>query len=250
VSSKPYHEWGTELILVDKEEANHIRLQHVLLTPDGPLKHWNQEWIFGAKNKLNFLGNNHWKLEPITSKEPTWLQRVYQVDDSPQYECAAPWVHTQEGKAYWECQTPSPLPRREFSQRSDYNILDRGNKQVLTADGWVHEQKNSKLKTDGDHVSLIAKEEGANTYTRLADSECAAGAQWWDENKKVWHGIQDAWAGVYAHHPDLKLKANIDGQTLWMRLYDLADQYVQKTNYNPEQLKIDAAMIIDQYIID
>ncbi len=80
------------------------------------------------------------------------------------YEGSATWVHV-DGKSYWENTTDAPLPRREFSKRSDYNVMTRRNRQEITDYGWVHEQDNDKvLREDSDKV--IAGEKEWNTYTK------------------------------------------------------------------------------------
>ena len=66
----------------------------------------------------------HWgyrKLSKALAAKGTWTQKVFQVDDSPRYEGYATWVHV-DGRHYWDSQTDGPLPRREYSKRSDYNV--------------------------------------------------------------------------------------------------------------------------------
>jgi hypothetical protein len=67
-----------------------------------------------------------------------------QVDDSPRYESIGTWVHV-DGRHEWQSKTDSPLPRREFTKRSDYNVLRRGNRIYLTPQGWMFEQDNKKI---------------------------------------------------------------------------------------------------------
>ena len=98
-----------------------------------------------------------------------WTQKVYQVDDSPRYEGSASWIH-RDGKSYWENTTPAPLPRREFSKRSDYNVTMRGNRHEITSDGWVHDQDNKKIQKEDDSQFVLAHEKGYSTYTKVPDS--------------------------------------------------------------------------------
>ena len=116
------------------------------------------------------------------------------------------------------------MPRREFSKRSDYNVLDRRNRHIITADGWLHEQDNRKLIVNAQGVTEIAQEKGMDTYRKVDASRCAGARAEWNKTKNVWHVIQDMWAHVEADHPVLKLKGTVDGKTLWERLFALADE--------------------------
>lgn len=249
ISSKPYHEWGVEWVELDFDSQNEVHLQHILVTPHGPLKHWRQEWKRNPTHAMYFAGNNSWVTKTVSKPiENLWLQRVYQVDDSPRYECAAPW-HIAQSDAAWSCKAWSPLPRREFSQRDDYNVLDRGNFVVVNSKGWVHHQYNDKILLKSDTLAIIAKEKGANSYEKIDDAQCASAKQWWADNKSVWHNIQATWKHIYAEHPNLKLKAKVDDKVLWMHLFELADAYSLKT-YDPKALQKEAHDIIHKFIID
>lgn len=247
ISSAPYHEWGTEWIELDLATQDEVHLQHILITPHGPLKHWRQEWQKNPTQLMSFKGDNTWKTEAIQKPAADlWVQKVFQVDDSPRYECASPWTAGKDGYS-WNCQAWSPLPRREFSQRSDYNVLDRGNFVVLNSKGWIHFQYSDKVVSDATGVKVIAKEKGANTYTKIADSECAAAQAYWKENKAIWHDIQAMWKHIYSHHPDLKFKSQVNGKTMWMSLFELADVYAKKTEYDSKALQKEAHDVIHTY---
>lgn len=248
ISSKPYHEWGTEYVEVDFESEDEIHLQHVLITPHGPLKHWRQEWKRNPSKVLAFKGDNTWESNAVAKPtEELWLQRVYQVDDSPRYECAAPWKISEQD-AVWSCKTWSPLPRREFSQRSDYNILDRGNFVGVDSKGWTHFQYNDKIIYKDNQCTMIAKEKGANTYTKIDSATCESAQKWWKENKAVWHDIQTVWREIYETKSNIKLKAKVDDKVLWMHLFELADSYGKETSYDSKALQKDAYAIIQKFM--
>ncbi len=258
VRSKEYLEYALEWVELDQDSGDEIALQHVLVTPDGVQKHWRQEWSYQPSKLLEFQGNSTWKtnfLEAVAT-QGMWAQRVYQVDDSPRYECAAPWVQYTspkgEKKSYWECEANAPLPRREFSQRSDYQILKRRNRHEIVAKGWTHEQDNSKMKfanaTDIQSLlSEIAREKGEDTYTKVDDARCASAKQYWSKNKEIWHAIQDMWKHIQGHHPQFTLKGKLNGQTLWMALFNLADR-AATTAMNTSQVKEQAHDLIHEYM--
>src|SRR5690606_32808183 len=131
-----------------------------------PMKHWRQEWKVDPSKMMSFKGNNYWETEAIEGGKNVWLQRAYQVDESPRYECAATWELSSDHAA-WGCKAWSPLPRREFSKRSDYNVLDRGNFVVVNNSGWAHHQRNDKVSVKGTSAQIIAREVGVNTYEKI-----------------------------------------------------------------------------------
>lgn len=260
IHSKEYQEHGLELVELDQDSGDEIALQHILLTPDGVQKHWRQEWSFEPTKLLQFKGNLTWDTQVLeqTSTKGMWAQRVYQVDDSPRYECAAPWVQCMmpngQMKSYWECEANAPLPRREFSQRSDYQILKRLNRQEITSTGWTHEQDNSKMKladaTDiNSLLSEVAREKGEDTYTKVDDSRCAPAKDYWKQNKEVWHGIQAMWKHIASHHPTLKFKAKMNGQTLWMALFEFADR-AMASSMTTVQVQEQAHDLIHEFMIE
>ena len=207
------------------DEKNKISIQHLLQVgnPTSPhiVKHWRQDWFYENKDFYMFNGENEWLFEQKSKKDVDnqWTQKVYQVDDSPRYEGTATWVHV-DGKSYWENTTTAPLPRREYTKRSDYNVTLRGNRHEITNYGWLHEQDNSKIiRTSGNEDIELAKEKGYNTYVRLDDSKCAAAKKWWEENGAKWKIVRDKWSQVYAINTDLNLETKVENKALYKHLF-------------------------------
>ena len=153
-------EWG-QLIVDDK---NKISIQHLLIVGSKQfptiVKHWRQDWIYQNTNLYVYDKNDKWSFKSLEKNDVKgqWTQKVFQVDDSPRYEGSASWVHV-DGKSYWENTTPAPLPRREFSKRSDYNVTLRGNRHEIIDEGWIHDQDNKKIqKDDAGNESVLAHE--------------------------------------------------------------------------------------------
>ncbi len=256
IRSKEYFERGLEWIEVDTTPTpGEIGLKHVLITPDGIIKHWRQEWAVEPTSLLEFLGKNKWKASSVnvSQTQGMWAQRVYQVDDSPRYECVAPWI-THSGQESWECTANAPLPRREFSKRSDYEILKRRNRHQNFSWGWLHEQDNVKLKMTEQGLIRIADEKGLDTYRRVEDSKCVSAKIWWGKNKAVWHVIQEMWAHIRSHHSILEFRSNVNGKTLWMGLFELADQFQKEVELtgilDQARLKKTSHDLIHQYLIE
>lgn len=225
VMSTPYKTGGLEWVVVDEDAPGRVELQHLLVLSSATvMKHWRQEWSYEPAELFEFKGSDSWIKAPLASSDRAgrWRQRVLQVDDGPRYECAAPWVRW-GGVRYWECRAWSPLPRREFTRRSDYQVLDRRNRQELTASGWTHEQDNAKLKLVEGKAEELAWEKGRNGYARVADERCEPARKWWKENAARWSEIRAAWADVYAGAARLDLSPKPGEKPLWDEMTALAE---------------------------
>lgn len=109
-----------------------------------------------------------------------------------------------------------------FSIVSDYNVTLRINRHEITPIGWVHDQDNDKIIRSSERYDvLLAKEKGFNSYTKIDDSKCIYGQDWWSENKEKWSVIRSVWDQVYTSGENLSLKEQIDGVRLYQELYDL-----------------------------
>lgn len=222
-----YRSGGLEYAFVVEETEDKVVLQHLLVIGDTMIvKHWRQDWLYEHGQLYTYDKNNTWAYTELSDDAVAgkWTQKVYQVDDSPRYEGTATWVHVDD-RHYWESTADAPLPRREFSKRSDYNVLTRRNRHEITADGWVHEQDNDKIvREDGEDV-LIAREKGWNTYTKVADDKCAVAATWWENNQAFWADVRAVWDELFAHKETLALNMKVDDQILFSRLFEIGDRY-------------------------
>ncbi len=226
-ASKVKNDKALEWVQVVEDSPSKISLQHILIIGDSAnhyiVKHWRQDWLYENKDFMMYNYDNNWtyiEKAPI-NVAGQWTQKVFQVDDSPRYEGSATWVHV-DGKSYWENETSAPLPRREYTKRSDYNVTLRRNRHEITPLGWIHDQDNDKIIRSEEGVDLIlAKEKGFNSYTKIDDSKCVYGQEWWDENKDKWAVIREVWDEVYTSGEDLYLKQEVDGVRLYQELFGL-----------------------------
>ena len=217
---------GLEWAELVTDEDDKIVIQHILQVgnPAKPMivKHWRQDWLYENTDLYTYNADNHWA---YVTKEPSevqgqWTQKVYQVDDSPRYEGSASWVHV-DGKSYWENTTPAPLPRREYTKRSDYNLTLRGNRHEITENGWIHDQDNAKvIREKGQEDVVLAMEKGYNTYVKVPDARCAAAAEWWQKEQDRWALVRDKWDEVFARKQDLVLEEKVDNKVLHKHLSD------------------------------
>ncbi|WP_299667571.1 DUF6607 family protein [uncultured Polaribacter sp.] len=223
--SKTKIDKGLEWAGLITDDKNKISIQHILQVgnPAKPMiiKHWRQDWLYENTHFYRYNGDNNWTFEKKDQKsvKKQWTQKVYQVDDSPRYEGSGTWVHV-DGKSYWENETTAPLPRREYTKRSDYNITLRGNRHEITNYGWVHDQDNSKIiREAGKEDVVIANEKGYNTYKKVADIRCKAAKDWWIANTNKWQLVRSKWDEVYERNTNLTLATKVDNKPLYKHLF-------------------------------
>jgi len=215
----PQRSGGTELVEVVRDDGDTIVLQHILVMKMGEdvhvIKHWRQDWHYQPASLLRYRGNGRFEteaLDPATAAG-AWSQVVYEVDDAPRYAGIGRWRH-EAGVDAWESDlTRRPLPRREFTKRSDYQALDVVNRHTLTPAGWVHEQDNTKLvlHADGSEQAL-AREHGVNSYTRITDHDFGPGREYWRKTQAYWADVRAEWARGFALHPSFVLSPEPNGE--------------------------------------
>ena len=241
-ASKVKHETALEWAQLIEDGSDKISIQHLLIVGKGHIvKHWRQDWLFENTKLYDYNGFEDWKFKslPKDKVKGQWTQKVYEVDDKPRYEGSSSWIHA-DGRHYWENTTNAPLPRREYTQRSDYNITKRTNVHEIIKDGWIHDQDNDKIIRDekgNDYV--LAQEKGYNTYTKVDDSKCEAAQKWWVANQEFWKKVRTKWNAEFAKNKDIKLKSDIDGKPLYMHLSKL------KADASQEEINI----VIDSFIV-
>ena len=220
-----------------EEKEDLVMIQHLLIVGDESnphiVKHWRQDWLFENKDFYSYDGDNKWNYLKKNESDVagTWTQKVYQVDDSPRYEGHGSWVYV-DGKTYWESETNAPLPRREYTKRSDYNITLRRNKHIISDEGWVHDQNNDKILREKRKKDFVmAEEKGINTYKRVPDERCESAINWWQENQNFWSLVRSSWDDIYGNKKDLELFEKVEGKRLYGILFSM------DTNSNRESIE-------------
>jgi hypothetical protein len=66
------------------------------------------------------------------------------------------------------------LPRREYTKRSDYQVVEVVNRHTLTPADWIHEQDNTKIVLGSAGTHALAREVGVNSYSRITDYDLSA----------------------------------------------------------------------------
>jgi len=247
--SRPYQSWGTEYIYVVEDTGTFIRLQHLMVMfvadrdgkVQGPFvqKHWRQDWRYEDTDLHVFVGRNRWVHQTKTADEVRglWSQAVFQVDDSPRYESIGEWEHYGSYSAWTSGRTARPLPRRESSVRSDYQILEGTNRHTLTPTGWVQEEDNLKLVLDaqgqpaGD-APYLSREVGVARYEHIVDFDFSAGDQYWQRSGAFWGDVRAAWDAVYAERESFEYLEVVDGQEMFVPLFEYAERLAGGERYD------------------
>lgn len=239
-SSYEFHERETaharELITPIEVTDKKIVLQHMLVVNENYIiKHWREDWVYESPVILNYTGNNTWVKQSIAADKAkgTWTQTVWQVDDVPRYQGYSAWINN-NGNTYWENTAYAPLPRREYSKRSDYNLMKRTNKIITGENGWVHEQDNDKIIRNNKGDKLLVQEKGVNTYIKIADNKCAKALEDWNNSKDFWVVVRNEWQSYIEKYPVISVKDKVDDQKLYEHFYGLEHEWKEQKMGNKE----------------
>jgi len=218
---------GEETVIVVEDGPARIVLQHILVDPRSGhvTKHWRQDWTYEAGQRFEFSDDQTWTVQalPAAQTRGAWTQCVYEVSDAPRYCGTGRWEY-RNGVATWTSDLSwRPLPRREYTQRSDYNALAVINRHTLTPEGWTHEQFNTKVlrKPDGTQVEL-AREFGFNDYRRTTDVDFAPAKHYWKATASYWARVRAHWDRYLSTASGVRLKTKVDGMAMIIPLFTQA----------------------------
>jgi hypothetical protein len=238
--SRPYQSWGTEYIYVVEDAGTFIQLQHLMVMfvagadgkVQGPFvqKHWRQDWRYEDRDLHVYAGRNQWRrdLRDAAGVSGRWTQAVFQVDDSPRYEAVGAWVHEGTYSAWTSETTWRPLPRREASVRSDYQVLAGVNRHTIVPTGWIQEEENLKLVLDADgkpaaDAPYLARELGVNRYEHIVGFDFSAGDRYWQRSAVFWADVRSAWERVYAERERFEFLEEVEGREMFEPFFEYAD---------------------------
>ncbi len=262
---RPYQSWGTEYVYVIEDTGAFISLQHVMVmyfsgkegAPSEPMvmKHWRQDWTYQDKELLEYQHRGQWQTRKLPRKERTgsWSQAVFQVDDSPRYESYGHWQHNSSFSTWLSETTRRPLPRREYSIRNDYQVLEGFNRHTITRTGWVQEEENWKLVLDeaGNPSATepyLSKELGVARYRRIVGTDFGPGDRYVKATESFWSDVRSEWASVIQSSKTLSLKKKVNGLPLFMPLFEYAAQIEQDQVYDSMKGKEFIQKLIKSYV--
>ena len=250
----PYQSWATEYVFVGEDRGDFIALQHILvmrvIQKDGSesepmvMRHWRQEWQYEATQLLAYEGNNAWSLRPVPAGERSgsWVQSVYQVDDSPRYAARGRWQHNDSNSTWISDETWRPLPRREWSVRNDYQVLSGTNRHTVTATGWLQEENNLKLVLDDSNrpretLPYLAREYGVARYERVKDYDFSAGRDYFEKTEPFWAEVRAAWREVGSRAGHIELQKPVDQGQLFFPFFEYAEKIAAGEAYDADDAR-------------
>ncbi|MDB4408978.1 hypothetical protein N9165_02830 [Akkermansiaceae bacterium] len=257
---KGYFSWGTEHVQVLANEQNFVSLQHTLVmyfevpktkeVQEMIMKHWRQDWRFEDDDLHVYAGANTWKRKKHSKVTGKWSQAVFQVDDSPRYETVGRWSHAGEMSTWRSENSWRPLPRREFSVRSDYNILAGFHEITVTQNGWVHVQQNRKLNLgEKGKQTYVGQELGVNRYERISEPSLRPALTTWKKDGAYWAEVRQKWAEIYASREAFTLQTKVDDKKLYQLHFGYAAQ-IEEGKYDEEAGREHARSTIEKFLAD
>lgn len=258
-SELPYYSWSTEYIFPIANEENFISLQHILVVKmEGfekahVIKHWRQDWTYEDPVILEYQGYYTWKKKKLPDLEVKgkWSQAVYQVDDSPRYKTYGAWTHHSNFSQWVGMESNRPLPRREFSVRSDYQVLRGINTLTIASNAWYHEQNNFKAIVDVSDLKVrnyLAKETGLNRYEQIKGFDFSEGKKYWKNTKDYWKEVRAKWEELIKSKDIIKLKNKVNGKELHEVHFEFAQKLMNKNKLSPEEIKEHAKSTITHFL--
>ena len=242
-----------EFITVLEDSGKRIVLQHVLVAKDSHVtKHWRQDWVYEPNTLWRYRGvqsQQSWQRETLNPEQAKgrWAQLVWQVDDSPRYAGVGQWQHDGNSSIWTSDTSWRPLPRREHTSRSDYDVMVAINRHEITPTGWVHWQDNLKMNSTGEATQrYLAREFGANTYTRISGYDFQAGYDYWQKTQAFWQAVRAAWDKRFASHERITLQDKVDDKSLWLTMFERA---AIETPDAARTLQQDVDAILDRYLL-
>jgi hypothetical protein len=219
---------GFETVVIVEDAPRHIVLQHLLVSADGQhvTKHWRQDWIYEAASRFEYTQSQTWRVRPIPQEltQGAWTQCVYEVDDAPRYCGTGRWEHVLGSPTWTSDPSWRPLPRREFTQRSDYDAILAINRHSIGPTGWSHEQDNIKVVRRGETIEkALVRESGFNDYRRIGGFDFEPAFDYWRGTSVYWAQVRAAWAQRLHAHQGLRLHTKIDGMALIIPLFTQAE---------------------------
>lgn len=229
----PYQSWATEYVYIVADQRHFISLQHLMVMRiiddegaiHGPfvIKHWRQDWRYEATAIHRYRGDQTWERQAAApaNQAQQWAQTVWQVADSPRYASWGEWRHYPEYSTWDGDQTWRPLPRREFSVRDDYDALVGTNRHTILPTGWLHEQRNVKVISDGRGgiERRLALEYGVARYERIQDYDFSAGDAWLQATQPFWESVRAYWDQLLAGNATVELRPQVDDTKLFEPLF-------------------------------
>jgi hypothetical protein len=192
---------GHELVVVVDDDGTRIVLQHILVGASGMvIKHWRQDWQYETAAHWTYVGDQRFARREQEPEEVqgAWTQLVYEVHDGPRYAGSGRWNHRYGVSTWTSERTWRPLPRREYTTRDDYQLLNVENRHTITPTGWTHEQDNTKVIRRDGRDTVLVREFGFNDYRLVTGYDFGPAERYWEETAPFWDAVRARWDAALA----------------------------------------------------
>lgn len=225
---KPSKDSGAhETVILVEDSPNKIVLQHILVGDKGHVtKHWRQDWTYEATQRFEFSDDQTFSRVNLSPEKTAgaWTQCVFEVSDAPRYCGTGKWNYRYGNPTWTSDRTWRPLPRREYTTRSDYNAMNVENRHSITPNGWAHEQDNSKVIRDPvNGSSTLVREFGFNNYQKIVGHDFSPAYRYWEKTNSYWARVRAEWEKQLNTGNKLVLKTKVDGMPIIMATFAQAE---------------------------
>jgi hypothetical protein len=248
----PQRSGGYETVVLVEDAGTRIDLQHILVVGGGMVvKHWRQTWEYEADPIWRFRGDQIYAPEARAAGNVagTWTQSVYEVSDAPRYAGSGRWNHRYGVSTWTSDRTWRPLPRREYTKRDDYQLLNVENRHTITPQGWTHEQDNTKVQRDAQgRDTTLVREFGFNDYRRVRGHDFSPAYTYWSETARFWGRVRARWQARLAAPNGVRLAYPTDDEKFIEAMFEAADAWRESRDVAGTEATLDrlfAASVLD-----
>ena len=155
------------------------------------------------------------------------------MDESPRYAALGRWQHSASFSTWLSGETWRPLPRREWSVRSDYQALLGTNRHTVTATGWLQEENNLKavLAAAGAFDArrpYAGREYGVARYERLRPAPTSPRPTAITRRRaRSGTVVAGEWEAAFRRQGTITLRGPVDKLGLFRPLFERADRMAQ-----------------------
>ncbi|SFW33558.1 DUF6607 family protein [Nitrosovibrio sp. Nv17] len=238
----PKRSGAFEQVVLVEDAGRRISLQHILVMGDKVTKHWRQDWVYEAAQHWVYVGGQRFEARARNAETipGTWTQLVYEVNDAPRYAGDGKWNH-RYGVSTWTSERSwRPLPRREYTTRDDYQLINAENRHTIGPQGWTHEQDNTKVvrKEQGKDTVLV-REFGFNEYRRIEGFDFGAAETYWRDTAEFWARIRARWDSEFNADGSLRLSVRPGDEAFNKAILETADDYRKDPRFEAYQARLD-----------
>lgn len=233
---KPKRSTGFETVVLVEDAGRRISLQHILVMGGGAVtKHWRQDWIYESPRHWAYAGNQRFEQRErdAVAIPGTWTQLVYEVNDAPRYSGNGKWNHKYGVSTWTSDRSWRPLPRREYTTRNDYQLINTENRHTITPQGWAHEQDSTKvMRAEDGKDTVLVREFGFNDYQRIERYDFEPALAYWKSTSEFWSAIRARWDNEFVTHGSVTLSILTGDESFNKAVLELADTYRKNPKLN------------------